>query len=120
MIKINKLQGENWNCNCYIIQNKIDAIIIDPGANYDLIVNNFNIGSGQFGLVDNQMTALNMASQPTTQICQGKSLYILHSGSIIKEGCFLFFLDKLHFSELLRRHNLQLSPYHGCQIDHSV
>ena len=59
----------------------------------NLIVNIFSTGSGQFGLVDSQITALNMASQPTAQICQGKSLYILHSGNIINEGCFLFFLN---------------------------
>ena len=39
MISIQKIQGEKWISNCYIIHNESEAIVIDPGSNYDLIKN---------------------------------------------------------------------------------
>ena len=37
MMMINKIDGNEWVPNCYIIHNNSDAIIIDPGCDYKLI-----------------------------------------------------------------------------------
>ena len=37
MIFIEKIQGNEWEANCYIVHNNSEAIIIDPGCNYNSI-----------------------------------------------------------------------------------
>lgn len=39
MVIVQKIQGHDWMCNCYIIQNGTEALIIDPGGNYELLKN---------------------------------------------------------------------------------
>ena len=38
MINIKKIPGKNWICNSYIIHNESEAIIIDPGSDYSIIL----------------------------------------------------------------------------------
>ncbi len=37
MLKINKIQGESWICNCYIISIGNECIVIDPGGEIEPI-----------------------------------------------------------------------------------
>lgn len=37
MITVQKIEGKDWICNCYILHNGTDAVIIDPGNTYQTI-----------------------------------------------------------------------------------
>lgn len=42
MIAVQKIEGQDWVCNCYIIHDEKEAVIIDPGSDYQVLKNALN------------------------------------------------------------------------------
>ena len=108
MIHIQKIPGDKWICNCYIIHDEKDAIIIDPGSDYDEIRNCL------FGFRVRAILATH-----------GHFDHITNVANLAKDYNAPFYIH-LGDAKLVKHANLYLTIFHGNQfiqipkIDHLI